>query len=180
MDNTIIKDKMAIILKEQLDKLENISSYDEWNNWKQSTLVFVARIYDESTSQYKQFDNIHISYNHPNIPNTIKESKCLLESYIKDIATFGLPQKNKPMDKSIKFENNNIITQNQNIELNIVFETIKDEIPPKTIREIEEIAKLEEPKENKLQKVGEILKNTGVEVVSSTLAKVIGQTIGIC
>ena len=37
----------------------------------------------------------------------------------------------------------------------------------------------EEPKESKLSKITEKLKDTGIEVVSSTLAKVIGQAMGV-
>lgn len=179
MESATMGTKMVVVLKEQINKLETIRTNKEWDNWKSGTSVFIARIYDEKTPQYLQFEKIYISYNRPNIPNALNEAKSLLESYIKDIETFGLPQKNKPLDKSIKFENNNIITQTQNIELNIIFETLKDEIPQARMREIEEIVKSSEPQENKLQKIVKVLKKAGENVIASTLAKIIGQSLGL-
>jgi hypothetical protein len=107
-----------------------------------------------------------------------------LENFIRDIKAFGLPEKGNsiktyPRSTEINVHNNNHLSQSQNIELNIVFETIKDELPPARLREIQEIADSEEPKESKLSKITEKLKDTGIEVVSSTLAKVIGQAMGV-
>lgn len=188
MVNVTIENKTITILKEQIDKLANIESLENWSNWKSSTLVFIARIYGEKASQYLQFKQVsafpsaYTKSTLPNIPKATNRSKILLESFIIDLETFGLSQNDKIDTNSkanIKIENHNNLSQTQNVELNIVLETIQDEIPPKTLREIEELNKSEEPKESKLQKIGEILKNTGIEVVSSTLAKIIGQTMGI-
>lgn len=69
-------------------------------------------------------------------------------------------------------------SQSQNQSLNIE-DIIKDEIPPARLREIQEIVNSNEPKESKLNKIGEILQKTGIEIVSSTLAKVITCSMGI-
>ena len=82
----------------------------------------------------------------------------------------------------IKINNNPSFNQSQSQKqsqsLNIE-DIIKDEIPPARMREIQEIANSNEPKESKINKIGEILQKTGLEVVSSTLAKIITCSMGI-
>lgn len=179
MQNITMEEKAITALKNQLKSLKNISSLDDWNNWRQSTLVFVVRIYGEKTANHFQFYGIsvwpgsRVPSTKPNIPKAINEAKTLIESFIQEIELFGLQQKNKQVDKSINVLNTNIITQTQNIEI------IKDELPPKAMREIQEIAKSEESKESKLQKVGDVLKNIGIDVVSPILAQIIGHAMGI-
>lgn len=193
LEKTTKENKAISILKLQIDALNIISNVDEWNNWQNRTIVFVVSIYGPGTTQHFQFYNL--SANHgvigpgikPNVPKVINQARNLLESFVKDIEIFGFSTpKNKDENNkapNIKIENNidntNNNSQTQNISINIIQETIQDELPPAKLREIQEIAKSEESKESKLQKVGEILKATGIEVVSSTLAKVIGQSMGI-
>ena len=68
--------------------------------------------------------------------------------------------------------------QNQNQTFKVE-DIIKDEFPPAKLREIKEIADSEESKETKLQKIDEVIQKTGVEVISSTLAKIITNLMGI-
>lgn len=188
MKNITIENKAVATLKQQIDKLANIGSLENWNNWHQSTLVFVVSIYGEKTTKHYQFYNISpwpttISSNTiPNIRKAINQAQSLLESFIIDIEEFGFSQQNEKATKNetttINIANNNNLTQSQNIELNIIFETIQDELPPKTMREIEEVTKSKEPQENKLKKIGEILKKSGENVIASALAKLIGHGMG--
>ena len=170
------------LLQEQLKQLNNIS-LDELSDWRTETLPIISEIFSEKTSQHKQFINIGWYSMQGYTNNDLKEFKKCLEGMIKCLDL------RKPQKPSKSTHNSNVIinnnpsfnqsqSQKQSQSLNIE-DIIKDEIPPARMREIQEIANSNEPKESKINKIGEILQKTGLEVVSSTLAKIITCSMGI-
>lgn len=170
------------LLEEQLKQLDNLS-IEELSDWRTETLPIISEIFNQNTSQYKQFINIGWYSMKGYTNKDLKEFKKCLEGMIKclDLRKFQ-EQSNDTQNPSIIINNNPNFnqsqSQNQKQTLNID-NIIKDEIPSTRIKEIHEIVNSNEPKESKLNKITEILKKTGLEVVSSTLAKIISTSMGI-
>lgn len=168
------------LLQDQLKLLNNIS-LEELGDWRTETLPIISEIFSEKTSQYKQFVQIGSWSIQGYTNNDLNAFKKCLEGMIKCLDL------RKPQKTSKGTHNSNVIINNnpnfnqyqsQNQTLNIE-DVIKDEIPAVRIREIQEIANSNESKESKLNKIREILKKAGLEVVSSTLAKIISTSMGI-
>ena len=171
------------LLKEQLEQLSKLTT-TELSNWRSETLPIVATIFGEKSSQYTQFRGIgQMSYTGYEQQH-IESFKNCLSGMIKCL---DIKKSNTNNDSNLKqmdiIINNNPSfnqsqSQNQNQSLSIE-DIIKDEIPPARLREIQKIVNSNEPKESKLNKICEILQKTGIEIVSSTLAKVITCSMGI-
>lgn len=171
------------LLKEQLEQLSKLTT-TELSNWRSETLPIVATIFGEKSSQYTQFRGIgQMSYTGYEQQH-IESFKNCLSGMIKCL---DIKKSNTNNDSNLKqmdiIINNNPSfnqsqSQNQKQTLNID-NIIKDEIPSIRIKEIHEIVNSNEPKESKLNKITEILQKTGLEVVSSILAKIISTSMGI-
>lgn len=188
-----MEEKMIEILKKQVELLNEVQTVSELSDWKEKTKIFVCRIYQENSTQYKQFIRIsaYPSFStpatQPDVPKAVKTAKNLLNGFIEDLEAFGLPtnttiknNKQKASMPNINIENKPIFTQSktqtqsQNIE-----DIIRDEIPASKMREIEKILKTEEPEKTKLENVGEVLQKVGIGVTSSVLARIITSSMGI-
>ena len=188
-----MENKMIEILKKQVSLLDNVNSLDEFNDWKEQTQIFICRIYKENSTQFNQFirisafPSIYTPGTQPNIPEAIRESKNILNGFIIDLETFGLPDITEKKDKNkktqlpnIHIENNLSQSQNQHQTQNFnIKEIIKDELPPSKMREIEDILKTNESEKTKFEKIGEILQKVGIGVTSSVLARIITTSIGL-
>lgn len=189
-----MENKLIEILKKQVVLLDSIQTVSDLDDWKAKTRVFICRIYKENSIQYKNFNKISAYPSittldtKPDVPKAVEKAKNLLNGFIEDIETFGLPtdstiQNNKektPVATNINIENKPVFTQSQTQTQTMdIKDIIKDELPPAKMREIEEILKTEEPKETKLQKICDVLQKVGIGVVSSTLSKIITSSMGI-
>ncbi|MCM1010039.1 MAG: hypothetical protein NC390_04050 [Fusobacterium sp.] len=187
-----MEEKMIQILKKQVELLDEIQTVSELSDWKEKTKIFVCRIYQENSPQYKQFLNIRAYPNiytidtKPNVPKAVFNAKNILNGFIEDIENFGLPNNQAQKEivsvrtPHINIENKPVFTQSQTQQQTQNTEDIiKDELPPARMREIEKVLKANEPHETKLQKVGDILQKVGIGVVSSTLAKIITSSMGV-
>lgn len=191
-----MEDKILDILENQTKLLDNIKTVEDFSAWKEKTSIFLCRIYSENSRQYKQFlriscyPGIILSTTLPDVPGAVAEARNILQGFIEDIRTFGLlieeipKAKNAKSSKREQFNINISPTFNQSQEQNQsqtvnLKDILEDELPRARMKEIETIAKADEPKDAKLAKIGEVLQKTGVEVLSSTLAKIITTSMGI-
>lgn len=191
-----MKEKIIQKLSTFIFEIEEITEIREdneeiINGWKSSVSIFLSGIFGQDSIEVNEIKNmkldselVRIDYNSFEreyflIP--FKENaKKIIYSIINKIEILGIPEKSKPNSNSgINIVNQNNLSQTQNVEINIILETIKDELPPKAMREIEEIVKSNEPEKSKKNKVIEIIKNLGMEVASSTLAKIVEHTMGM-
>lgn len=175
------------ILEEQLAKLDNITP-DNLTNWRSETMPVIAEIFNKGTPQYNQFINVtwlagSYTYEH------IKEFQNCLKGFINclrlrksPIVVSSRSNKENSNNPSVIINNNPNFSQSQKQSQSQTIslkDVLEDELPHARIKEIEAIAKADEPKEAKLAKIGEVLQKTGVEVLSSTLAKIITMSMGI-
>lgn len=190
-----MENKMIEILKKQVGLLDLVQTVSDLDDWHEKTKIFICRIYKENSIQYNQFikisayPSICFVDTKPDIPGAIREAKNLLNGFIEDIETFGLPNdttikntKTKHSIPNINIENKPVFTQSQTqsqTQTMDIKDIIKDELPPTKMREIEKILKTEEPEKTKLEKVGEVLQKVGIGVTSSVLARIITSSMGI-
>lgn len=167
------------LLEEQIRKLDNIQ-LSNINNWRSETLPIISEIFPQKSSQYEQF--IHIGWGSMDgyKQRHIYEYKNCLNGMIKclEIRKANNSKSQNSNGTGIIINNNPSFSQSQtqNQTFNVE-DIIKDELPPSKLKEIKDIVSSDESKESKLEKIGNVLRKTGIEVVSSTLAKVI--TMGI-
>ncbi len=172
------------LLKEQLEKLEQLKTPDEVCDWREETLPIISTIFPEKTSQYKQFVNVGWGSWDGYTVNDIKSFKNCLNGLMISLKIPSNTINNKTSSSGVHIVNNNHPefvqkqSQNQNLSVDIK-DILNDEIPSSEMREIESIVKTDGPKETKLQKIGEVLNKTGIGVLSSTLAKIITSSMGI-
>lgn len=167
------------LLEEQLKQLENIPLF-RLNEWRSETLPVVAEIFKESSSQYKQFSHIGFYSMGQYSKSDLSEFRNCINGMIKSLSIRKTHSRNVSENSPVVINNNPSFSQYQNQTQTFkVEDIIKDEFPPAKLREIKEIADSEESKETKLQKIGEVMQKTGVEVISSTLAKIITNLMGI-
>ena len=157
------------LLRQQIKLFEDIKNEEDWNNWHSATLCIMTRLYKRTDEQYYQL-----------IDCTKKNIIPFLEGIIREIGYLGLPceQKNNRIEKitnKVNVSSNNNLSQSIEINLSI----IEDKIPPDKFREIKSIANSKDSSENKLTKVAETLKTAGIDILSSTLSKIILQSLGL-
>ncbi len=174
--------KILKILNEKLKELDKINNMNQLRKWHLALVTFVSSFLDTESKQYNSILKNSIYSRRFIFSDEFDEEKnnasIILQSLIDSIGINGLPQNNTiQSDKSINFNNNTTVNQNQTVQIEIM-QTIKEELGNAKMRELEELVKKEPNKDSKLKKLALVLKDCGIETVSSTLAKVILSYLG--
>lgn len=174
--------KILKILNEKLKELDKVNNMNQLRKWHLALVTFVSSFLDTESKQYNSILKNSIYSGRFIFSDEFDEEKnnasIILQSLIDSIGINGLPQNNTiQSDKSINFNNNTTFNQNQTVQIEIM-QTIKEELGNAKMRELEELVKKEPNKDSKLKKLALVLKDFGIETVSSTLAKVILSYLG--
>lgn len=174
--------KILKILNEKLNELDKINNMNQLRKWHLALVTFVSSFLDTESKQYNSILKNSIFSRRFIFSDEFDEEKnnasIILQSLIDSIGINGLHQNNTiQSDKSINFNNNTTVNQNQTVQIEIM-QTIKEELGNAKMRELEELVKKEPNKDSKLKKLALVLKDCGIETVSSTLAKVILSYLG--
>ncbi|MGH2667389.1 hypothetical protein [Flavobacterium sp.] len=176
-------------------KSPNISSNATLQSWKAKAINIINRIYGENCNQQKQIEDIKFQ-NYMSISTfdrsgrsssagggnnskiCEKQATDLIESFISDIKTFGLPSKEKSVEKkdgiNITVNQNQNQTQKQTIKLNIIIKALQDELSGKQLSELQEIIAEEELEPaKKHNKIVEKLLGFGKDLASNVLANIL-------
>lgn len=169
-------------LNEKLKELDKINNLNQLKKWHLALVTFVSSFLDTGSKQYNNILKNSIFSGKLIFSDKFDEEKnnasIILQSLIDSIEITGLPKNNTiQSDKSINFNNNTTVNQNQTVQIEIM-QTIKEELGNAKMRELEELVKKEPDKDSKLKKMALALKDFGIETVSSTLAKVILSYLG--
>jgi hypothetical protein len=180
-----MEDKIGIkAIKDKLDTLNAVSSYEQFNTWQKSTVLTLINLYSESDKRVKSFEKIE-AYNFYAISGidrtqkAIIEAKELLQNLIKDIQDFGLPQKqisstNKSdININVNQNNNQNQTTNITIKLDFLIEILKDELKGYQVKELKEILDSELDEKQKKKNFFEKIKSFGSDIASNILAGLI-------
>lgn len=166
-------------------KIVEINDHDSFLTWKRKATNFIIRIYGENSTQESQINQINFSYgsrliidDNP-LPQKHNGNKCreqireLIESYIDELKMFGLPERKYRDEDSVRtvINNNNNLTQQMNV--NIIFEILKDELTEKQLNELKEIVFSKEEVETKKHKIKAKLKSFGQGVLENVFSNIL-------
>jgi len=171
-----------------LEKLSNpaFQSRSDLNAWKSKTINLITRIYGNNSKQEEQVNGIEFK-NYPsstfagvtagggnNAASCEKEASELISGFISDIQEFGLPD--KLVDNDSGNDKINIALtqyQNQTVNINIIWESIEDELTGKQVKELRKIIEGKGNKDEKKKKVLEKLSDFGANVASNVLSSIL-------
>lgn len=168
-----------------LKEIENpvITNEYDLKAWQGKAVNIVVRVYGPNSKQEEQILNVYFKRYASGSINGVsfgggnnsefakKQASEIIKGLINDLQTFGLPEVTKP-------ENANGISislsqhQNQTVQIQFIWELIKDELTGKQIKELETI--INEPdSQNKKSKVIEKLKSFGGDVLTNIVANIL-------
>lgn len=176
-----IKNKYLQTLREIQNPI--ISSGYDLQTWKAKSINLITRIYGDKSKQEKQIDAIEFrsypsfgviggtrSGGGNNGTHCEKQANEMVTSFIADIETFGLPEIKK-LEK-----NNGInisVNQNQTVNVNLIWESVKDELTGKQVKELEEILNDKNNPEIKKKKIIDKIKSFGTDVATNVIAGIL-------
>ena len=175
--------KTEIVL-EALTELQaeaaNINDSYSLTDWKNKAINLVSRIYGKESALENQINELRYQPgfsrgSESNVGKRRQQASILIESQIKEIARFGIPEiKSKEENKGFHIN----ITQNQNqetkISLSLLIDSIQEELKGSELKEIQTIIDDEEiESETKKSKIIETLKKFGGDVATNIVANIL-------
>jgi len=175
---------------QELQTLENqtINSKYDLQPWQVKAVNIVARVYGENSKQEEQIKEINFE-SYPvtgiyiggkfsgggggnNGRQCEKQVQEIIKSFIKDLKTFGTPEPKKH-EKSDRINISVNQSQNQTLNVNVIWESIKGELTGKQLKEFEEIISENNKPDLKKKKIFEKLKSFGTDVASNIIAGIL-------
>jgi hypothetical protein len=165
-----------------LQELSNPSINDgyELQTWQSQITNVLVRVYGKDSKQEELVNSIQYR-NHPswgingksygggnNAASCQTQASELAKSFVSDLEKFGLPELKQEGGNGINISLNQ--SQNQVVNLSVIWESVKDELTGKQAREIEEIIEGDEEPESKKKKIFEKIKTFGSNVASNIVA----------
>ena len=161
-----------------------ISNGEELKAWQGKAINTIVRVYGNDSIQEQQIKNVffetYTTYytarqnfgGGNNSELCQKQASEIINGFITDLSTFGLPQE-RIMEKSNGIHISVNQNQHQTIKLKIIFDSIKDELNGKQVKEVEEILNEALPSESKKVKLIEKLKSFGSDIVTNIVANIL-------
>lgn len=152
----------------------------------------LGRFYDYKDTQLRTADNLKSnililekkkcnSTSDPrcNVHDIAEDTKVLIDSIIAEVKALGLPERKTTLDKSVNV--NTTVSQNQeqhqsqkqNVIVEILLESVKDELTGRQRKEILEIAKKSETPEEARKGIFEKIKEFGSDVSANIVANIV-------
>jgi len=162
----------------------NIDNGYDLVTWQANIINVIVRIYGRDSIQEQQVKQIkyktypsysingHTSGGGNNASFCKKQTSEIIQGLISDLTLFGLPEI-KAQEKSGEINISVSQHQNQTINVNVIWESVKDELTGKQIKELEEILKVDDTVENKKIKTIDKLKSFGGDVVTNIIANIL-------
>jgi predicted restriction endonuclease len=168
------KQKVLEALNELKLEANNMRDQNGLVIWKNHATNLTVRIYGKDSIIIHQISSISYFSEH-SLNGNKREAIALIDSLIKEIDRFGVPEQAEKIDG----KNLNInITQTQNqttqISLSLLIESIQDELKGGQLKELQSIIEEKdiEPIEKK-RKIIEALKKFGSDVASNIVANIL-------
>lgn len=154
-------EKEITLLQEQIEKL-HAKKFD-LDAWKNSTIIYLERIFGKENQKLKMIAELAYDYSSWNLRDTAATGKTsekdpviiqaeeIISAAITELKIFGLPKPGNEKEKLLALLN--------------------DELPGKTIREIENLLQGDAP--GRIQNITEIIENTGAKRLAAIIAKIL-------
>lgn len=152
----------------------------------------LERFYDYKDTQLRTADNLKSnililekkkcnSTSDPrcNVHDIAEDTKVLIDSIIAEVKALGLPERKTTLDKSVNV--NTTVSQNQeqhqsqkqNVIVEILLESVKDELTGKQWKELLAVAKDNEDPEKTRKSILDKIKSFGEDVASNIVANIV-------
>lgn len=160
-------------------EIENPDFYHEndLKSWKAKVTNILSRVYGADSKQldyikeikFINFYNIDGPGGGNNGKQCSKLAKELIRGFITDLEIFGLPLQKTKENSGINIS----LNQNQSININLIWDSVKEELTGKQEKEVKEILNSNDEPEMKKNKVLEKVKSFGIDVASNIIASLL-------
>ncbi len=172
-----MKETVIEALEELKSETQKINRSHNLTDWKNKAVNVIVRIYGQNSRPEKQI--MELKYSNymgggDNISSRREQAHNLIDGLIKEINRFGLPD--KLTDDNSQMNINITQTQNQKtkISLNLLIDSIQDELTGKQLKEVQEIIESNDLKQTeKKKKIVEKLMEFGTDIASNILASIL-------
>ncbi|MBC7557221.1 MAG: hypothetical protein H7195_09705 [Chryseobacterium sp.] len=159
-------------------EIENptFSSVHDLKVWQGKAKNIIVRSYGENSIQEKQIKEINFK-SYADYSNNLKScskkhASELIGGFISDLEKFGMPiKREKKHSEGIQISINQ--NQTQTINLNIIFDALKEELTRKQIKELEEVINSDNKLENKKTNLINKLKSFGSDILTNVIANIL-------
>lgn len=173
-------EKVLEALKELKSDTNNVQDSYSLTDWKNKATNLMVRVYGKDCTQILQINDLKYqpgfsSGSESNVRKRKEQASALIESLIKEIERFGIPD-TQPKEEKNGFHIN--ITQSQNqktrISLNLLIESIQEELKGSQLKELQTIIDDTETETGeKKNKIIESLKKFGGDVATNIVANIL-------
>ncbi|MFC0603123.1 hypothetical protein [Winogradskyella pulchriflava] len=169
-----------------LEEIKNskITNEYELQSWQAKAINIIVRIYGNNSKQEEQINKIkykrymsvtidgHTTGGGNNASLCSRQATELISSIINDLESFGIPEtQNTESGSGINISLNQM--QSQTVNVNIIWESIEDELTGKQLKELKKILKGKDKPESKKKKILEKLAEFGTGVASNILSTIL-------
>lgn len=176
-------DKALLLIDGLIEDIKKINHNDVigFNDWKATALITMNRITPSNTLnvQIKSLDPSRYSATITNVDVTIARAIKILEAEKKNIKILGLPDKTlkqqtlKSGDIHVNVNQQNTQTQSVEVKLNIIIDTLKDELRRPEYEALKVIAESSDTPEEKKKSFFEKFKSFGIDTTSNILGGIL-------
>lgn len=157
----------------------------ELEAWKSQANNIIIRVYGQSSKQEESINKIkfrkyvslsmgadYVSGGH-NGKDCQNQARETIQGFIHDLENFGLPELKTDKKSGISISVNQNQSQSQSVALNIILDSIKDELSGSQVRQIEEIINGNDKPDDKRKKIFDKIKSFGSDVASNVIANLL-------
>jgi hypothetical protein len=171
-------------------QIPTITSNYDLQTWKAKAINIISRIYGDESKQENQINEIkYQSYpsfgtiggrNSPstssgggnNSKHCEKQAQEIIGSFIYDLETFDIPEP-KQTEKNGGINISLHQNQNQTVNVNVIWESIRDELKGSQLKEIEEIINDDDEPQSKKKRIFDKVKSFGTDVATNIIAGIL-------
>lgn len=145
--------------------------------WKSKATNIIVRIYGSDSLPEKQVDELKYQSNF-NAGSNVDKRKAqaieLIDSLIKEIQRFGVPETKVPQESGLNITINQNQSQKIKINLSLIIESVQKELTGNQLKELQEVLEDKEiVVEEKKTRIVDKLKKFGGDVGSNIIANIL-------
>lgn len=165
------------VLNELKLSAQKITDHESLKVFKNSAVNNIIRVYGKESEPEKQVKQLRSSGTYGRgslIPESKRQAEQLMDSLIKEIERFGLPETSIAKVEGLNITINQSQNQSVKINLSLIIESIRDELTGAQLKEIQEIIEnkaleTSEKKKTIMQKIVGFGKDVGANIIANIL-----------
>lgn len=189
---TITPEKAKEAIEQQIDKLTNIDSDDEFGTWKSSVLNIIERLFGKESQKYHSIHVINLgtvtAFGPSSCKSTLyngwkKSAKTILEGILEEIDALGYQcPTNTTVPSASNLINVNVNqhqhqNQHQTIDFKLIIKQALQKLPSDLIKQVEDMIteskSKNEDRESVFDKVCKAATSFGCDVAASSIATIL-------